>query len=334
MPARSTALLIPACVAFLCVCGAQLPGADEPARKEGAAKGPEVMEIQLADGGVLKVTLRDKYVELDTAYGHLRVPVGDIQRLELAPRLSPELRRQVDAAVSALGSSDERKRKDAEEELLRLREKAYPALVRLSKSKDENLAIRAADLVEKIRDVVPARQLNTREEDIVHTESSVLVGKVVSAELHIDSFAFGEQRLRLTDVREVRLPGAGPDPADAQPGPAELTAFQNQVGKTFVFQVTGAQQNAGAPGVILGGPFGGRGRGIILAQQAIWGTDIYTLDSHLALAAVHAGVLQPGQTGVVRVKILGQQQVFQSSTRHGVTSMDFGPYPGGYKFVR
>jgi hypothetical protein len=332
MRARSVALFLPAFAALVCVFGA--PAAEEPVRKEAPAKAPEVMEIQLADGGVLKVTLRDKHLELSTPYGNLRVPVAEIQRLELAPRLSAEVRRQVDAAVSALGSTDPNKQKEAAAELLRLREKGYPALVRLSKSKDEDLAVRAADLLEKIRETVPERLLNTRDQDVLHTESSVLVGTIVSAELQIDSFAFGAQRLRLTDVREVRLPGAAPDPTEAQPGPAELTAFQGQVGKTFVFQVTGGQQNGGIPAALVGGPFPGRGRGFIVAQQVIWGTDIYTLDSNLALAAVHAGVLKPGQTGVVRVKILGAQQAFTSSTRNGVTSMEFGPFPGGYKFVR
>ncbi len=76
--------------------------------------------------------------------------------------------------------------------------------------------------------------------------------------------------------------------------------------------------------------------GLIIAgaQGFVWGTDTYTLDSSLALTAVHAGVLKTGQTGVVRVKILGPQAGFQGSTRNGVTSMPYGFYNGGYEFVR
>jgi hypothetical protein len=61
---------------------------------------------------------------------------------------------------------------------------------------------------------------------------------------------------------------------------------------------------------------------------------VYSLDSTLALAAVHAGVLKPGQAGTVRVKILGPQPNLAASIRHGVTSQPFGPYPGSFEFVR
>ena len=53
----------------------------------------------------------------------------------------------------------------------------------------------------------------------------------------------------------------------------------------------------------------------------MWGTDVYTSDSTLATAAVHAGVLQPGQTGVVKVTILPGQAAYQGSTRNSVRSV-------------
>ena len=64
---------------------------------------------------------------------------------------------------------------------------------------------------------------------------------------------------------------------------------------------------------------------------ALWGTDIYTLDSSLSVAAVHMGVLKPGQTGYVRVTILGPTANFSGSTRNGLSSSNFQNYPGAYK---
>jgi len=49
---------------------------------------------------------------------------------------------------------------------------------------------------------------------------------------------------------------------------------------------------------------------------------------------MHAGIVKPGQSGIVRVKILGQQAGFGSSTRHGVTSQPYGPFNGAFQFVR
>ena len=62
--------------------------------------------------------------------------------------------------------------------------------------------------------------------------------------------------------------------------------------------------------------------------MGVWGTDIYTMDSTLAQAAVHAGVLRPGQSGLVRVTILGPQPGFQGTLRNGVSSHDYGAWAG------
>jgi hypothetical protein len=60
---------------------------------------------------------------------------------------------------------------------------------------------------------------------------------------------------------------------------------------------------------------------------------MYTLDTRLATAAVHTGVLKPGETGNVRVQILGPQPAFMGSARNGVTSSDYGAYPGAYRIL-
>jgi hypothetical protein len=53
------------------------------------------------------------------------------------------------------------------------------------------------------------------------------------------------------------------------------------------------------------------------------GTNPYSLISCLATAAVHAGVLQPGQPGVVQVEIVPSPPRFEGSTRNGLTSESF-----------
>jgi hypothetical protein len=67
---------------------------------------------------------------------------------------------------------------------------------------------------------------------------------------------------------------------------------------------------------------------------SIAGTDIYTDDSALATAVVHAGVLAVGQTGVVRVTILGGQASYAGTTRNGVTSGASTNFPGSYRVER
>jgi hypothetical protein len=66
----------------------------------------------------------------------------------------------------------------------------------------------------------------------------------------------------------------------------------------------------------------------------VWGTKIYTSDSALGAAAVHAGVLKAGQTKVVKVKVVAARASYIGSTKHGVTTNPYGPWPGAYQFVR
>jgi hypothetical protein len=48
---------------------------------------------------------------------------------------------------------------------------------------------------------------------------------------------------------------------------------------------------------------------------------IYTSDSDIAMAAVHAGLLRPGQTGTIRIINKGRNSNYVGSIRNGVTSL-------------
>jgi LCCL domain len=94
------------------------------------------------------------------------------------------------------------------------------------------------------------------------------------------------------------------------PDPGNLLAFKD-IGRTHYFRVVGDLQ----------GP--------------VWGSDPYTLDSMLRVAAVHAGAVEAGEEGVVRVSIVDMSGVqIRGSTRYGVDTMDWGSYPVGYHVSR
>ncbi|HOX47101.1 MAG TPA: LCCL domain-containing protein [Myxococcota bacterium] len=84
--------------------------------------------------------------------------------------------------------------------------------------------------------------------------------------------------------------------------PGNLSLSEKDIGRTYLYEVTGS------------------------TQGSVWGSEVFTSDSHLGTAAVHSGVLQPGQPGVVRVRVLGPQKSFMASTRNGVTSNAYGPW--------
>jgi hypothetical protein len=287
---------------------------DDPPKEDDKPKvEPGAVEVHFADNSVLKLKLRDDKVEIVTRYGKLIVPVADIQRIEFATRVSEADEKRIPVLIGNLGSTDFPTRDAASAELLKLAEKAYPALVEATKHKDPEVVRRATELVEKIRDSVPPENLEVRLNDVIQTADSKISGRITTTTLKANTTQFGEVTMKLLDIRSLNAPGFGEpekEVATAEPAPQSLLPLQAQIGKTFSFTVTGAN-NGG-----------------------VWGTDVYTLDSYLPSAAVHAGVLKVGQTGVVKVKIVASPPAFTGSTRNGVTSGAYMQFQGAYQILK
>lgn len=66
------------------------------------------------------------------------------------------------------------------------------------------------------------------------------------------------------------------------------------------------------------------------AASVVWGTDEYTDDSSICTAAVHAGRASFQDGGVVTILITQGAAQFTGSSRHGVTSGDWGEWPGSF----
>jgi hypothetical protein len=264
---------------------------------------------------VLKLRLLDEKLELQTKYGVLSIPAADIRRIEFAPRIPPADAERISLAISRLSHPDYQIRERASAELLTFRERAYPFLLRATKSDNPEVSRRAEEAIRAIQSRVPAALLESREYDLVTTEDCKIVGRLTTAALRVHTTQFGEQLLRLSDLRVLSAGSTMSETATAPPAPTNLMAFQHQFGKELTYTLTGYTPGTG--------------------QANVWGTDVYTLDSHLAAAAVHAGVVQPGKTAVVHVRIVQSPPQFIASYRNGINSTAYGNYPAGaYEFVR
>lgn len=71
----------------------------------------------------------------------------------------------------------------------------------------------------------------------------------------------------------------------------------------------------------------------VAMRPSLYGDGIYTDDARLSVAAVHAGVLKPGATGVVTIRLLGPHVGFTGAKRNEITSIDWPSYPGSFEFV-
>ena len=103
-------------------------------------------------------------------------------------------------------------------------------------------------------------------------------------------------------------PAADAAPA-AQPDPGDLKDYRDKVGQTFVFTITGT------------------------TDGSIYGEGVYTDDSPVATAAVHAGIVKAGETKDVKVEILAGQKSYKGALDFGITSASYGAWQGSYKFL-
>lgn len=290
------------------------PSPPEPARN---ATGIDA-EVKCIDDSTLKLRLLDDKLELVTKYGFLQIAVGDIRRIEFAHRCPPDVAEKIALAISKLGHPDFQARERATADLKAFRERAYPYLLKATKSDDPEIGRRADEALKYIQGRVPAAQLEPRDNDVVYTDDSKITGKLTAQSLRVNTAQFGDQSLKLADMRSLRS-GTGSITEDAQnwpSAPATLMAYQQQYGKELTFTLTGFTTGGGQ-------------------QASVWGTDVYTLDSHFAAAAVHAGAVKPGETAAVRVRIIQSPPQFTSSFRNGLTTTAYGVFnAGAFEFLR
>lgn len=294
------------------------------------------VEVRFTDSSTLRLSLREERIEITTRYGKLQVPVGDIQKIDFATRIPDDVAAKIETAIANLGSPKYNLRETAQADLLALREKAYPALVRATKHKDPEVIRRAEELVNALRLSVPEDQLEAREFDVMHAGDMKVTGRISEVAFKVSTSQFGEQPLKLADLRSLRSLTYAAQEAEADPrnviaDAGNLTQYQNQIGKVLYIRVNAGAANAAAVarGGLVAGPggviFGGFGGG-----NTVWGTDVYTTDSHLATAAIHAGAVRPGQTAVVKVTIVPSPNNFTGSTKNGVTTNPYDQYPAAF----
>jgi LCCL domain len=88
----------------------------------------------------------------------------------------------------------------------------------------------------------------------------------------------------------------------ASDAPTSMHGLCETVGATYYFRVTG------------------------VTEGQLWGTDIYSGDSTIGAAAVHAGLLKLGETAFLKVTVVTPPEKFPGTVRNGVTSTEYGRY--------
>ena len=149
---------------------------------------------------------------------------------------------------------------------------------------------------------------------MIETPDGKIVGRFTASSLRIQTKQFGELTMKIADVRSLRSQTLAKPKPEAElknvlPDPGDMKGYETMLDKTFRFRVTGK-------------------------GASCWGTDQYTTDSSVGAAAVHAGLVKIGQTAVVQVKVVLPPLNFTGTTRNGITTRNWGSYPGAFEFVK
>lgn len=263
----------------------------------------DVFALEFADGGMLNVRLSNQTLEFESEFGRLLIPTDQIIDIEFGVRPSAEDLARIEQYISLIDDPTYNVREEAIRNLRAMQELAYPTLNKMREVENTELRVRVCSLLDEFAKA----DVKLRDGDILQAGSSRLFGKIVADSLRFKTAPFGEVDVKIEKLLAIRSSKlhTGVDLDSLPEAPDNMLALQSEVGSVHTFRVQGS------------------------TSGSVWGTKTYTSDSRLSVAAVHAGAVKNGETGVVRVKVVTAPESFEGTEKNGVTSFSYGRYGGG-----
>jgi hypothetical protein len=190
---------------LLALIGAVLTTTAAFAQEAAPRERPCQAEVRFSDGSLVRMNILQENIEIQTRYGKLTVPLGEVRRIEFGLHVPGEVDQQIHQSIKLLGSDVFKERDVATRDLLQVGHWARPSLQRASRSSDQEVAHRAASLLRQLTDRVPPELLRLKDEDVIHTAEFTIVGRLVAPTLKAQSPHFGELALKLADLRTLHL---------------------------------------------------------------------------------------------------------------------------------
>ena len=174
-----------------------------PAEPPAAPTGNHAAEVRFHDGSLVRLSLQHDSIDVETAYGKLTVPLADVRRIDFGLHVPRKDAERIASLVRHLGSDQYKERETASREIIDFGHLALPALRRAAKSSDKEVAKRAAVALQRLQEQLPPELLGLPEPDTVHAAAFTITGRVAADSLSAQSPHFGEQSLKLVDVRSL-----------------------------------------------------------------------------------------------------------------------------------
>jgi len=186
---------------------------------------PHLAEVRFGDGSIVRMTLLEENLDVQTKYGKLTIPLSEVRRVEFGLHVPPEVHQQINDSIKRLASDVYKERDGASKDLIQAGHFAYPMLQKATKSGDTEVAYRAVSVIKQISDRVPPELLRLRDEDVIHTAEFTVIGRIASQSLKASSTHFGDVALKLSELRTLHMKHHG--------GKAELIVDASKFGSAL-----------------------------------------------------------------------------------------------------
>ncbi|HZZ78052.1 MAG TPA: hypothetical protein VFE62_06020, partial [Gemmataceae bacterium] len=150
-----------------------------PAQESTTSQRPNLAEVRFGDGSVVRMTLLQENLEVQTKYGKLSIPLQEVRRVEFGLHVPPDVNQQINQSIKRLASDVYKERDNASKDLMQVGHLAFPMLQRASRSSDQEVAVRAVSLMKQISERVAPDLLKLRDHDVITTAEFTVTGKIV-----------------------------------------------------------------------------------------------------------------------------------------------------------
>jgi hypothetical protein len=165
---------------------------------------PNEVEVRFRDGSTMRMLILQDVLDIDTRYGRLTVPTNEVRKIEFGFRISDELARKIEAAIRRLSDASFEKRQEASQQLTEIGAPAWPALQTAARSEDPEVARRVRDVMDQIRERVPASRLKFVADDVVQTIKFTIAGRILNPTIKARSAYFSDGQVQTADLRSMR----------------------------------------------------------------------------------------------------------------------------------
>jgi hypothetical protein len=180
---------------------------DGPITPAPATTTPGVV-LRFHNGSVIQPAVLLEPLEMETKLGKISIPFNELQKIDFGFRLTDEDSRKLEQALRDLSSSKFQAREAAVKTLIAMGRLAYPAVLEIRKGADLETTKRVEVVLSAIRSRVSAERLMTRKTDVVRTSDSVVAGRLTATTIRVKSDLFGEVKVPVSQLRELRTLGA------------------------------------------------------------------------------------------------------------------------------